>query len=88
MSINDSSNNIDNFTLDRFEKDSVITKQTNKSDNYLKPRDFLNLIQNEKELSNEYCYLNKRSNPYDWEIVDFNHRNKNQYMTISTKGIQ
>lgn len=54
---------------------------------YLKPKDFLNLIQNEKELENEYCYLNKRSHPYDWEIVNFNHRNKNQYMTISAKVI-
>jgi dynein heavy chain len=52
-------------------------------------------------MSDEFCYLIKRDDPYDWQIVEFsqiqkaNKRNKrratkesaNEYMTISSRGI-
>lgn len=47
----------------------------------------MTLIKYDKELQSEFCYLNKRSNPYDWEIVEFDRCNKKHYMTISVKVI-
>lgn len=38
-------------------------------------------------MADEFCYLNKCSNPYDFKIVEFDDRNKTEYMTISARGI-
>ena len=58
-------------------------------DNYLSPQDFINLIRNEPEMVDEFCYLNRRPNShaYDWEIVPFHRKNPKEYMTISSRGI-
>ena len=42
-----------------------------KSKGYLTPLDFIQLVQDDPEMSDEFCYLRKRDNPYDWEIVQF-----------------
>jgi dynein heavy chain len=38
-------------------------------------------------MQEEFCYLNKHDNPYDWRIVEFEKRNNKEYMTISARGI-
>jgi dynein heavy chain len=38
-------------------------------------------------MADEFTYLNKQSHAYDFKIVDFDERNKQEYMTISARGI-
>ena len=38
-------------------------------------------------MSEEFCYMNRRSNPYDWQIVEFDKRNPGEYMVISKRGL-
>ncbi|EGR30170.1 hypothetical protein IMG5_139330 [Ichthyophthirius multifiliis] len=38
-------------------------------------------------MADEFCYLNKCSNPYDFKIVEFDKRNTHEYMTISARGV-
>jgi hypothetical protein len=41
-------------------------------------------------MADEFCYLKKCSNPYDFKIVEFDEVKKNEnqeYMTISARGI-
>ena len=38
-------------------------------------------------MSDEFCYMNKKEGPYDWEIVEFEKRNMNEYMVISKRGL-
>jgi len=38
-------------------------------------------------MRDEFCYLNRRNHAYDYKIVDYDKRNKNEYMTISARGI-
>ena len=42
-----------------------------KPKNYLTPLDFAQLVRDDPEMRDEFCYLKKRDNPYDWEIVQF-----------------
>ena len=39
-------------------------------------------------MADEFTYLNRQSHPYDLKIVDFNEKNKNEYITISARGIK
>jgi len=41
------------------------------SKNYLSPLDFIQLVRDDPEMSDEFCYLRKRDDPYDWEIIQF-----------------
>ncbi len=63
-------------------------------DDYLTPLDFINLIKSDPDMvikikfiqkSEEFCYLNKKANSYDWQIVEFDKRNQSEYMTISAR---
>lgn len=36
---------------------------------YLTPLDFAQLVRDDPEMRDEFCYLKKRDDPYDWEIV-------------------
>ena len=36
-------------------------------------------------MADEFCYLNKRSHPYDFQIVEFDERHPTEYMTISAR---
>jgi len=47
--------------------------------------DFIHLIRTDPEMADEFCYLNKNSNPYDFKIVEFDARNPKEYMTISAR---
>lgn len=38
-------------------------------------------------MSEEFCYLKKKDNPYNWEIVDFDSRDPSDYMVISKRGL-
>jgi dynein heavy chain, axonemal len=38
-------------------------------------------------MADEFTYLNKRNHSYDFKIVDFHEKNKDEYMTISSRGI-
>lgn len=49
--------------------------------------DFIYLIRTDPEMADQFCYLNKRDNAYDYEIVEFEDRNIKEYMTISSRGI-
>ena len=64
-------------------------KQGNKgkkdTGDYLTPIDFIHLIRTDPEMTDEFCYLNKRTHSYDFQIVDFNERNNEEYMTISAR---
>ena len=33
--------------------------------------DFIYLLRNDPEMSEEFCFLNKRDHPYDFKIVEF-----------------
>ena len=52
---------------------------------YLTPVDFIHLIRTDPEMADEFCYLNKRSHPYDFQIVEFDERHPTEYMTISAR---
>jgi len=34
-------------------------------------------------MRNEFCYLNKSDNAYDYKIVEFDKVNPNEYITVS-----
>lgn len=38
-------------------------------------------------MSEEFCYMNRRSNPYDWQIVEFDKKDPREYMVISKRGL-
>jgi hypothetical protein len=60
-------------------------KEEVKDDEYLTPFDFITLLRSDPDMADEFCYLNKRDDPYDWMIVDFDKRNPKEYMTISSR---
>jgi len=37
----------------------------------LKPKNFLNLLKSDKEFEDEFCFLNRKTHPYDWQIVTY-----------------
>lgn len=57
------------------------------SKDYLTPMDFIHLIRTDPEMVDEFCYLNKCGDPYDFKIVEFEERDPKEYMTISARGI-
>ena len=60
-------------------------KLKHNAQDYLTPSDFIHLIRTDPEMADEFTYLNKNKHSYDFKIVDFNNRNKNEYMTISAR---
>ncbi|EGR31243.1 hypothetical protein IMG5_115030 [Ichthyophthirius multifiliis] len=66
---------------------TFINNSNNIVQDYITPMDFIHLIRTDPEIADEFCYLNRQSNPYDFKIVDFNQRNPREYMTISVRGI-
>mmetsp|Transcript_28714 Transcript_28714/g.25821 ORF Transcript_28714/g.25821 Transcript_28714/m.25821 type:complete len:201 (-) Transcript_28714:115-717(-) len=63
------------------------TIEETKDEEYLTPFDFITLLRSDPDMADEFCYLNKRDDPYDWKIIDFDKRNPKEYMTISSRGI-
>ena len=67
-------------------KTGKIHKETNKKmKEFVSPMDFIEFLKNENEDSEEFCYLNKRSHAYDWEVVEFNSRSDTEYITLSKR---
>lgn len=62
-------------------------QKQSQNEQILTPDDFINLIQHDPEMQDEFCYLNKNQNSYDWQIVEFHDRNPQEYMTISSRGV-
>ena len=38
-------------------------------------------------MSEEFCYMNRREGPYDWQIVEFEKKDPREYMVISKRGL-
>jgi hypothetical protein len=38
-------------------------------------------------MKNQFCYLNRKKNEYDFYIVEFSKVNFKEYLTVSPKGI-
>lgn len=53
----------------------------------LTPDDFISLVQNDPEMQQEFCYLNRGDNSYDWNIVEYKDKNENEYITMSSRGV-
>lgn len=56
-----------------------------KKKDYLTPLDFIDLVRTDPEMRDEFCYMLKRGDAYDWEIVDFAEKEKE--MTKTTKKL-
>lgn len=61
-----------------------MTQLTEKKQNYLTPLDFIELVRTDPEMRDEFCYMLKRGDAYDWEIVDFSQKEK-EMLKISKK---
>ena len=53
--------------------------------NNLTPFDFIYLLKNDPDMNEEFCYLNKVSGSYNFKVVDFEDKNNDEYMTISSR---
>ena len=62
-------------------------KNKKQPEDHLTPFDFIALLRSDADMADEFCYLNKLDDPYDWIIVDFDKKNPKQYMTISARVI-
>ena len=49
-------------------------RQAAKKKEEITPLDFIKMLRDDPDMQDEFCYLNKRSNAYDFYIVDFNER--------------
>ena len=67
----------------KFNKESTPNALTSKT--YVSQTDFIKLIKTDPELEEEFCYLNKKSHAYDWEIVAYKNRDPVEYITISKR---
>ncbi len=38
-------------------------------------------------MADEFCYLQRCGQPYDFKVVEFDNKNAEEYMTISARGI-
>jgi hypothetical protein len=61
------------------------TDAVSKKQDYLTPLDFIELVRTDPEMRDEFCYMLKRGDAYDWEIVDFSQ--KERAMHKSSKKI-
>jgi dynein heavy chain len=53
----------------------------------LNPFDVLHMLRFDPDLSEDFWYLNRKEGPYDFEFVNYNKRNPNEYLTISSRGV-
>jgi hypothetical protein len=58
------------------EEEPVNTDAVVKKQDYLTPLDFIELVRTDPEMRDEFCYMLKRGDAYDWEIVDFSQKEK------------
>ena len=60
-------------------------KNKKQNEDHLTPFDFIALLRSDADMADEFCYLNKLDDPYNWIIVDFDKKNGKEYMTISAR---
>lgn len=58
------------------EEEAVKLESPTKKQDYLTPLDFIELVRTDPEMRDEFCYMLKRGDAYDWEIVDFSQKEK------------
>ena len=51
------------------------------------PVEFFKIVSNEENLSDFFCYCNRKSDFYDFEVVSFSEKNENEYLTVSKRGV-
>ena len=71
--------------IENFRKPKNHEKPGQNQDEHLSPFDFIALLRTDPDMADEFCYLNKSDNSYDWVIVDFENRKPEEYMTISSR---
>lgn len=50
------------------------------------PANFYKLVANREEMSEFFCYCNRRADFYDFEVVAFPEKNEDEYLTVSKRG--
>ena len=50
-------------------------------------QEYLYKIKIDPKMKNQYCYLNRRKNKYEFYMVDFAQVDFKEYLTVSPKGI-
>lgn len=51
------------------------------------PLDFYKLVSNDHVFQDFFCYCNRKEDFYDFEVVPFSHKNDNEYVTVSQRGL-
>ena len=51
------------------------------------PFAILHMIKYDPDLAEDFWYLNRKEDPYDFEFVTYQKRNPKQYLTISSRGV-
>ena len=51
------------------------------------PSHFVKILTSHLELSDRFCYCNRVGDFYQFEVVRFNEKNEEDYITVSSRGI-
>lgn len=49
--------------------------------------EYIDMLLTMKNPKKEFCYMNKRHHFYDFEIVEYGKINKDDYLTVSARGV-
>ena len=67
--------------------DGRSSKKSLKIDKGTSPFEILHLIRFDPELADDFWYLNKKGDQYEFEFVNFENRDPDNYLTISSRGV-
>ena len=48
------------------ESRSIILPQEEEEKKYLTPNDFMDILKFDRDMSDEFCYMNRKDGPYEW----------------------
>ena len=51
------------------------------------PLEFYKLVVNDSQLTDFFCYCNRKSDFYDFEVTAFDEKNEDDYLTVSKRGV-
>lgn len=51
------------------------------------PFEFIQVIKNDPDLADDFWYCNRKGDAYDFELVSFDKKNDQEYLTISARGV-
>ena len=51
------------------------------------PLEFFKLVTNDTSISDFFCYCNRKTDFYDYEVVAFDQKNEDDYLTVSKRGV-